>query len=82
MTYQELLTPIPEDKDYPSFTTEARMNSLHGGYATVTVIGERMDGNQRVYIIRYKDLLCTMIFNPFSGDFYADDVYGKRKEVN
>lgn len=52
--------------------TNAFIHSLNGN-AEVT-IKEKVGDNQ--YIADYKGALCTAMFNPFSGSFYVDDIYG------
>ena len=62
------------------YKTMAHIHSLDGKMDEITVLDERMDGNQRVYIVDYKGTRCTAIFNPFVCEFYADDKYGIIKE--
>lgn len=46
----------------------------------VTILGEKTDGTQKLYIVDYKGIKCSAIFNWFSCAYYADDVYGVIKE--
>ena len=32
------------------------------------------------YLARYGSVICTAIFNPFSGLYYADDIFGVVRE--
>lgn len=60
------------------YTTIAHINSLKGNMDEITVIEERQHPTKgRYYIVDYKGVKCTAIFNPFVCDFYADDVYGR-----
>lgn len=79
----EEATPIESIDDLRDFCEEpykvmARIHSLGGEIDEVEVIDERLDTNgNTIYIVRYKDVTCTAIYNPFVGQFYADDKYGK-----
>ena len=33
-----------------------------------------------LYLAEYNGVRCTAIFNPFTGRYYVDDVYGIQKE--
>ncbi len=69
------------EADEPNtYTVMAHLNSLNGKMDEVTVLDERQDGNQTIYIVEYKGVKCTAIFNPFVCEFYADDKYGIIKE--
>lgn len=78
----ETPTPITDISDLEdfcdgkSFTVDAHINSLGGGMDEITVLEERQSGDQKYYIVRYKDILCTAIFNSFTCSYYADDIYG------
>ena len=63
-----------------SFKTQAHIHSLGGAMDEVTVLDSRQDGAQTVYIVDYKGVKCTAIYNPFSNAYYADDKYGIIKE--
>lgn len=52
--------------------TMAMVHSLKAR-AEVTIL-EKMGDNQ--YVAEYNGTRCTAIFNPFSGLYYVDDVYG------
>lgn len=56
--------------------TEAIVHSLQD--AAMVEIVEHTDNNH--CLARYKGKLCTAIFNPFSGYYYVDDVYGVIEE--
>ena len=64
----------------PSFKTQAHIHSLDGAMDEITVLDSRQDGVQTVYIVDYKGVKCTAIYNPFSKAYYADDKYGIIKE--
>ena len=63
-----------------SFKTQAHIHSLGGAMDEVTVLDSRQDGAQTVYIVDYKGVKCTAIYNPFSNAYYVDDKYGIIKE--
>ena len=63
-----------------SFKAMAHIHSLDGAMDEVTVQDSRQDGAQTVYIVDYKGVKCTAIYNPFSNAYYADDKYGIIKE--
>ena len=46
----------------------------------ITILDSRQDSAQTVYIVDYKGVKCTAIYNPFSNAYYADDKYGIIKE--
>ena len=56
--------------------TEGIVHSLRD-LAMVEII-ERTDNNH--CLARYDGKLCTAIFNPFSGYYYVDDIYGLIEE--
>ncbi len=67
------------------FTTQAYIYSLNQGKMNsdtmdeITVIAEHYMFGNRVpssYIVKYKDIMCTAIFNCYVGEYYADDVFG------
>ncbi len=69
------------------FTTSAFIQSLNIGKIQsdemdeITVLEERNDPNKgKYYIVDYKGILCTAIFNGFNFTYYADDVYGRITE--
>lgn len=62
------------------YETIAIINSLKGKTDIVTVLEERTDEtNGKYYIVNYKGVKCTAIFNWFTCNFYVDDVYGRIK---
>lgn len=62
------------------YKIKARIHSLDGKEAEVTVIGETHDNAQTIYIVEYGGVKCTAIFNIFTNCYYADDVYGRIEE--
>lgn len=43
----------------------------------VEILDGRMEEGVTTYIVRTQDgIVCTAIFNIFTGTYYADDVYG------
>lgn len=52
--------------------TQAMVHSLEA--VTEVTILEKTGDNQ--YVAEYNGTRCTAIFNPFSGLYYVDDVYG------
>lgn len=52
---------------------QARIHSLGGQFAEVTIISEKSDNN---IIVDYNGVRCTAIYNVFAGCYYVDDVYG------
>lgn len=65
------------------YTAQAFIQSLNTGKMQSTetdeiTILEKIVGDMRgtYYIVEYKGLKCTAIFNPFTCRYYADDVYG------
>ena len=63
-----------------SFKTQAHIHSLDGAMDEITVLDSKQDGQQVVYIVDYKGVKCTAIFNWFANAYYADDTYGIIKE--
>lgn len=53
--------------------TQARINSLGGQFAEVTIVSERSCND---VVVEYKGIRCTAVFNPFVGCYYVDDIYG------
>ena len=51
---------------------QARIHSLGGQFAEVTIISE--NGCNDV-IVDYKGIRCTAIYNPFVCCYYVDDIY-------
>jgi hypothetical protein len=56
--------------------TTAHINSLDGKTDEITILERIEDPNQPYYIVDYKGVKCTAIFNWFVGEYYADDKYG------
>ena len=44
---------------------------------TITVLEKVEDPRQPYYIVDYKGVKCTAIFNWFNCTYYADDLYGR-----
>lgn len=59
------------------YQTQAHIHSLGGAMDVITVLGEDKNGRQPVYIVDYKGVKCTAIFNFFTCTYYADDKYGR-----
>lgn len=59
------------------YQIQAHIHSLDGAMDEITVIGEDMKGNQPIFIVDYKGVKCTAIFNYFTFSYYADDKYGR-----
>ncbi|MCD7728562.1 MAG: hypothetical protein LUI60_01445 [Clostridia bacterium] len=57
------------------FKTEAHINSLQGKMDEITVL-EVIGDN--LYLVDYKGVKCTAIFNWYVCAYYADDIYGRR----
>lgn len=58
------------------FQTQAHIHSLNGAMDEITVLDEKQNGRQTTYIADYRGVKCTAIFNPFTCEYYADDIYG------
>lgn len=58
------------------FQTQAHIYSLDGAMDEITVLDEKQNGSQTTYIVEYRGVKCTAIFNPFTCEYYADDIYG------
>jgi hypothetical protein len=63
------------------YKTLAHINSLRGEEREITVLDIRTNGNHTEYIVDYNKTLCTAILNPFNWHYYADDIYGKIKDI-
>ena len=81
------LTCISDLQDYcemeepdRTYKVMAHIHSLKGEMDEVTVLDEKLEGSQTIYIVDYKGVKCTAIFNPFVCEYYADDKYGIIKE--
>ncbi len=60
-----------------SYTAPAHIHSLGGEMDEITILDERQKGPQKYYIVFYKGIFCTAIFNGFNCTYYADDLYGR-----
>ena len=58
------------------FKEQAHIHSLDGKLSEIIILGETMQGQQRTFIVDYKGIRCTAIFNVFTGTYYADDKFG------
>ncbi len=56
------------------YKTTAHIHSLDGKTDEITVL-EEVGNNQ--YIVDYRGVKCSAIFNYYNCTFYADDKYGK-----
>ena len=63
-----------------SFKTQAHIHSLDGAFDEITVLDSRQEADHVVYIVDYKGVKCTAIFNWFANAYYVDDKYGIIKE--
>ena len=62
------------------FKTQAHIHSLDGAIDEITGRDIKEDGRQTIYIVDYRGVKCSAIFNPFNCTYYADDVYGRINE--
>jgi len=54
----------------------AHIHSLNGEMKEVTILDTKINSyGEKEYIVKYNDIICTAIYNPFTG-YYADDKYG------
>ena len=60
-----------------SFKTQAHIYSLNGEMDEITVLEET--GNNE-YLVDYRGVKCSAIFNWYNCTYYADDVYGRKKD--
>ena len=63
-----------------SFKTHAHIHSLDGATDEITVLDKKEDGRQTIYIVDYRGVKCSAVYNPFNCTYYADDIYGIVKE--
>lgn len=57
----------------------AHIHSKNGKLEEVTVISNRGDNS---YVVKTSDgVVCTAIYNPFDGAYYADDKYSVWRQV-
>lgn len=54
-------------------TGPCRIHSLNGGMAEATIIAKTGDNE---FLAKYRDVICTAIYNPFVGCYFVDDKYG------
>ena len=59
------------------FKTQAHIHSLGGQMDEITILEELGDNS---YLVDYRGVKCSAIFNPFNCTYYADDVYGRLEE--
>ena len=59
------------------FKTQAHIHSLDGKMGEITVLEET--GNNE-YLVDYRGVKCSAIFNTANFQYYADDVFGRKKE--
>lgn len=60
------------------YKTQAHINSLKGDLDEITVLEEKeLYPGQKGYIVNYRGVKCTAIFNYFTYQYYADDIYGR-----
>ena len=62
------------------FKIQSHIHSLDGKMDEITVLApQKLFGKliPHSYIVKYKDITCTAIFNYFSNAYYCDDIYGK-----
>lgn len=67
-----------------AFKTMAHIHSLNGEMREITVLKQDdMFGHPipNAYVVDYGGVKCTAIFNPITGQYYADDKYGVIKEA-
>ena len=55
----------------------AHIHSLDGKMDEITVLEET--GNNE-YLVDYRGVKCSAIFNTANFQYYADDVFGRKKE--
>ena len=58
------------------YKEQAHIHSLDGEIEEITILGETMQGQQKIFIVDYNGIRCTAIFNCFTGSYYADDKFG------
>lgn len=56
------------------YKTQARIHSLNGKEDEITVL-EKIGDNE--YIVDYRGVKCSAIFNWFTCEYYADDKFGR-----
>lgn len=58
------------------YTTMAHIHTLDGAIDEIKVLEKVENPNQPYYVVDYKGVKCTAIFNCFAGAYYADDKFG------
>ena len=61
------------------FKTQAHIHSLDGAMDEITVLEEIGDNK---YLVDYRGVKCSEIFNWYNCTYYADDIYGKMEDKN
>ena len=61
------------------FKTQAHIHSLDGAMDEITVLEEIGD---KKYLVDYRGVKCSSIFNWYNCTYYADDIYGKMEDKN
>ena len=61
---------------YPQ-KASAHIHSLNGQMDEITVL-KKLENNS--YLVDYRGVKCSAIFNPFNCTYYADNIYGIVKE--
>ena len=61
------------------FKTQAHIHSLDGAMDEITVLEEIGDNK---YLVDYRRVKCSSIFNWYNCTYYADDIYGKMEDKN
>lgn len=59
------------------FQTQAHIHSLDGAMDEITVL-EKIGNNE--YLVDYRGVKCSAIFNWYNCTYYADDVFGRKKD--
>lgn len=54
--------------------TQAVIHSLHGKLDTAIILSHVANNH---CLAEYKGEICSAVWNPFSGYYYIDDIYGK-----
>ena len=62
------------------FKTQAHIHSLDGQMDEITVLKALKALGNNSYLVDYRGVKCSAIFNPFNCTYYADDIYGIVKE--
>lgn len=59
------------------FKTQAHIHSLDGQMDEITIL-KKIGHNS--YLVDYRGVKCSAIFNTANFQYYADDVFGRKKE--